>query len=177
MSKLTDSIAQLATELVTPHAPTEKWTGQACGMIDMYIDEQGRWFHQGGQIKRLGLLKLFASVLSCEQNRHWLTTPIERCEMRVIDVAFLIDSWYSQFVAGEKVLVAVDNLGRNWPIYKQFPLKLRRFHDVELPYLSLGNGLQARISRNVYYQWVEELAEQDEQGVYICSAGMKFYLT
>ncbi|MBD1582404.1 DUF1285 domain-containing protein [Pseudoalteromonas sp. S16_S37] len=173
MSSLSDLIA----ELVTPHAPTEQWSGQTCGMLDMSIDEQGRWFHQGGEIKRLGLLKLFASVLSCEQQRQWLTTPVERCEVQVADVAFLISSWYRQSSDDGEVLVAVDNLGRKWPICEQFPLLLRRFHQQDLPYLQLGRGLQARVSRNSYYQWVEELAEQDKQGVYICSAGQKYYLT
>ncbi|NOU51116.1 DUF1285 domain-containing protein [Pseudoalteromonas sp. JBTF-M23] len=173
MSSLSDLIA----DLITPHAPTEQWSGQVCGGLDMAIDEQGRWFHQGSEIKRLGLLKLFASVLSCEQQRHWLTTPVERCEVQVADVAFLVCSWYRHSLADIDVLVAVDNLGRKWPICEQFPLRLQRFHQQELPYLQLGRGLQARVSRNSYYQWVEELAEQDNQGVYICSAGQQFYLT
>ncbi|CAM4065277.1 DUF1285 domain-containing protein [Pseudoalteromonas byunsanensis] len=171
MSKLTE----LITELVTPHAPTEKWTGQACGMIDMRIDQQGRWFHQGGEIKRLGLLKLFASVLSCERGTHWLTTPAERCEVAVEDVAFLVTSWYSHKLDDMDVLIAVDNLGRKWPICQFYPLVLRCFEQQQLPYLCLSNGLQARVARNVYYQWAQ-IAEQDKQGVYLRSAGINYYL-
>ncbi|BBN83080.1 hypothetical protein PA25_30650 [Pseudoalteromonas sp. A25] len=172
MSSLTDLIA----ELVTPHAPTEQWSGQECGMLDMHIDEQGRWFHQGGEIKRLGLLRLFASVLSCEQQRHWLTTPVERCEVQVADVAFMICSWYHHSLDKSTVIVVEDNLGRKWPICERFSVQLKCFQGQLLPYVNVGNGLQARVARNVYYQWIEELAEQDKQGVYIRSAGINFYL-
>ena len=52
--------------------------------FDIEIKADGRWFHEGGEIKRIGLVKLFASVLSCDEDgRYWLTTPVEKGEIQV----------------------------------------------------------------------------------------------
>ena len=59
--------------------------------FDIEIKADGRWFHEGGEIKRIGLVKLFASVLSCDEaGRYWLTTPVEKGEIRVEDAPFVI---------------------------------------------------------------------------------------
>ena len=34
--------------------------------FEIRIDAEGRWYHKGGLIKRIGLVKLFASVLSVD---------------------------------------------------------------------------------------------------------------
>ncbi len=52
--------------------------------FDIEIKADGRLFGEGGEIKRTGLVKLFASVLSCiEAGRYWLTTPVEKGEIRL----------------------------------------------------------------------------------------------
>ena len=35
---------------------------------EIHIASDGRWFHQGGEIKRIAIVKLFASVLSRDNN-------------------------------------------------------------------------------------------------------------
>ena len=57
--------------------------------FDMRIDAMGQWFHQGDQIKRPALVKLFASVLTrLDDGQYWLITPAERGVIAVEDVPF-----------------------------------------------------------------------------------------
>src|SRR4051812_3209478 len=61
-----------------------------CGDIDMRIARDGTWFYHGSPISRKPLVKLFARVLSRDEaGDYWLTTPAERCRIRVDDAAFL----------------------------------------------------------------------------------------
>ena len=65
-----------------------------------YIDEQqfdiriaadGRWFHEGDEIRRIELVKLFATaLLRDEEGDYWLATPIEKGRIIVDDAPFVI---------------------------------------------------------------------------------------
>ena len=60
-----------------------------CGDLEIQIDREGLWFYHGSPIGRKELIKLFASVLSMDENgRYWLTTPAEKGEILVEDVPF-----------------------------------------------------------------------------------------
>ncbi|KAF7768936.1 hypothetical protein PCIT_a3464 [Pseudoalteromonas citrea] len=162
--------------LKTPHAPTEKWQPSTCGLIDISIDSQAKWHHQGSEITRAGLVKLFASVLSCKNGIYTLTTPSEQCVIDVQDAPFLITAWYIHPVDIGSVIVCEDNLGRHWPLCEHFPLEIKQYKGQWVPYLMLPHGLTARLQRNVYYQWAD-IAEQDIQGAYLNSANTRYYLT
>ena len=59
--------------------------------FEIHIASDGRWFHQGDEIKRIAIVKLFASVLSLDNDgRYWLTTPAEKGEITVEDAPFII---------------------------------------------------------------------------------------
>jgi hypothetical protein len=169
------TLNELIAALTTPHAPTEQWHSNACGLIDISIDDQAKWHHRGSEITRIGLLKLFASVLSCNNGVYTLTTPSEQCEISVQDVPFLITAWHIYELDLGSVIVCEDNLGRHWPMCHQFPLEIKQYKKQSVPYLILPHGLAARVQRNVYYQWAE-IAEQDTQGAYLHSAKNRFYL-
>lgn len=169
------SLNELIAVLVTPHAPTQLWRTAPCGLIDMSIDNQGRWFHQGSEITRLEMMKLFASVLNYSQGIYTLITPSEKCQIQVADVPFLIKTWTTYQLGTQSVIVCEDNLGRQWPICEQFPLITKLYCGQVVPYLCLPNGLTARIQRSVYYQWAD-IAEQDSKGAYLNSANNRYYL-
>ncbi|RRS09539.1 DUF1285 domain-containing protein [Pseudoalteromonas sp. J010] len=174
-----NKIDELIAQYVTAHAPTESWSAPSCGFSEIVIDTDGRWFHQKSEIKRASLVALFASVLSYDGTHYWLKTPAESCIVKVMAHPFVIEQWYFCEHASRLSLVpciiAVDNIGREWPISSMFPLALERVNGVDIPFLRLNYGLTARVSRNVYYQWVEMLQE-DKNGFYLMSAKTRFYL-
>ena len=61
-----------------------------CGDIDIRIAGDGTWFHEGCPIGRLPLVKLFASVLTRDDDGdYWLVTPVEKARIAVDDVPFV----------------------------------------------------------------------------------------
>ena len=69
--------------------PVELWNPPYCGDIDMKIAADGTWFYQKTPIGRLALVKLFASVLKREGDKHFLVTPVEKVGIVVEDAPFL----------------------------------------------------------------------------------------
>src|SRR5271169_6823656 len=63
---------------------------ESCGDFDIRIDREGVWYYHNSPIRRLPLVKLFASVLRREEDGwHWLVTPVERGRILVEDAPFL----------------------------------------------------------------------------------------
>jgi hypothetical protein len=71
-------------------APVDNWHPDIEGPIDIRIDLDGSWFHEGQPIRRAALVALFASILRREADgRHVLVTPAEKRFITVEDVAFV----------------------------------------------------------------------------------------
>ena len=64
--------------------PLDKWNPSNCGFVDISIDRDGRWFHEGSEIKRQELVSLFAGLLRREEDGgYYLVTPVEKVEVDV----------------------------------------------------------------------------------------------
>ena len=138
--------------------------------FDMRIDEMGTWFHQGGEIKRPALVKLFASVLTrLEDGSYWLITPAERGRIEVEDAPFFAP------------LVEVDGSGEGQVVTiitsLEDRVELGEDHVIRVvydaagaprPYVNIRGGLDALLARSVYYDLAEHAVEgpQGRFGVY-----------
>ena len=81
-------IAALAEARRLP--PVEQWSPEATADSLMVIRADGRWFHDGGEIRRPAMIRAFAGLLRREADgQHWLVTPIEKQSIRVEDAAFI----------------------------------------------------------------------------------------
>ncbi len=70
--------------------PVDRWDPPLCGAIDIRIASDGRWFHEGREIRRLPLVRLFASVLRKDSDGEtYLVTPYEKLSITVDDVPLL----------------------------------------------------------------------------------------
>ncbi len=131
------------------------------------IDEEGRWYHEGGLIKRIELVKLFATVLYVDDlGQHWLRTPAEFGRIAVEDAPFIITALASAGQKKERSIRVTDNLDREYRMDQDTPLvfKSRRTEaasDDSCPYLCLPAGLMARLSRPVWYE-LAGLADCDD---------------
>jgi hypothetical protein len=64
--------------------PLDQWNPTNCGYVDIAIDRDGRWFHEGSEIKRVELVALFAGLLRREADGgYYLVTPVEKVEVSV----------------------------------------------------------------------------------------------
>lgn len=151
--------------------PVEQWRPAVSGTIDIVIDEQMHWFHEGTGFEREALVKLLASILRREGDQYFLVTPAEKMAIHVADVPFKIIAmlvhqglWY--LISNVEDRIALDHRA-NW--------QLRTYQGVDVPYVEVRNGLFARVDRAVYYQ-MAELAEQDEKGNLVLVSGTNRFL-
>ena len=133
--------------------------------FDIRIATDGRWFHEGGEIFRIELVKLFASILLRDKDGHyWLATPAEKGRITVEDVPFVISNMIvtSGDISKSNEIVFFTSLDDRIVLDAKCPLQLvysKRTKDLR-PYIEVRDGLLARLSRPVYYQ----LAEHAEEG-------------
>jgi hypothetical protein len=149
--------------------PVELWDPKVSGDSLMVIKADGRWFHDGGEIKRPAMVRAFAGLLRRDDGgQHWLVTPHEKQAIVVEDAAFLAtdvvrsgDALAFRLNTDEVVLAGADH-----------PLVARG--DAELPalYLAVRHGTEARINRSTWLQLVE-LAGDD---LTVASQGVSFSL-
>ena len=151
--------------------PVSDWNPDFCGDIDIRIDKQGTWYHEGSEFKREKLVKLFASILKKEGNEYFLVTPVEKLRIQVEDLPFQIIMIHKD----DDGLQAATNMGDMITIDQQHPITLSQFDDGEVPEVEIRNGLKARFNRSSYYQLVD-LAEERAGQLVVSSHGCEFVL-
>ncbi len=127
------------------------WNPPFCGDIDMRIASDGTWFYQGGPIDRRPLVKLFASVLRREGERHFLVTPVEKVGIVVDDAPFVAVDVRRDGDA----LVFLTNLDDEVAAGPDDPIRVAGPPDAPRPYVHVRRGLEALIDRKTFYRLVE----------------------
>jgi len=134
-----------------------------CGDIDIRIAGDGTWFHEGCPIGRLPLVKLFASVLRREDDGdYWLVTPVERARIAVDDVPFVAVELEARGSGTGQSLRFRTNLDEWVSAGPAHPLAFRALpgSQEKAPYLTVRDGLEARVARTAYYGLVELCVER-----------------
>lgn len=153
-----------------------------CGDIDMRIGLDGTWYYGGSPIGRKELVKLFATVLHRDDaGDHWLITPAEVCRIQVEDAPFLA---VEAAIDGEGEAQNVSlrtNIDQTVAINGDHPLRVSVDPETgePRPYVALDRGLEARVTRSVFYQLVDLAVEETVGGDHILgiwSGGLLFPL-
>jgi hypothetical protein len=132
------------------------------------IARDGSWWHEGAPIRRIELVKLFASVLRREADgSYWLVTPVERGRIAVEDVPFVAVELAAEGSGRTQRLRLRSNLDEWVMVGPGHPLSVRPSaaageDEALVPYVEVRRGLEARLERAVYYQLVELGEELDE---------------
>lgn len=137
--------------------PVEAWHPAHCGVIDIRIAADGRWYHEGSEIRRPAMVRLFSRVLRREPDgSHVLVTPAEKMTIAVDDAPFVAVEMREEAAHGLTRLVFRLNSEDIIVAGPAHPLRLRDGPAGRLPYLyvrgSAERALEARLSRPVYYQ-------------------------
>ncbi|WP_134682200.1 DUF1285 domain-containing protein [Paracoccus ravus] len=149
----------------TGPAPVHLWDPPYCGEIDIEIRADGTWYHEGSPIGRPALVRLFASILKREGERHYLVTPVEKLGIKVQDAPFVaVDA-----ELGATILFTT-NLGDQIAAGLDHPVTVRGTSDTPRPYLHVRAGLMALIDRKTFYR-LAEFAEPDELGRMVLRSG------
>ena len=153
---------------------------QMCGDIDMRIARDGTWHYMGSPIGRKPLVKLFASVLKRDESGDfWLITPAEMCRIRVDDAPFAAVEMTVDGAGTRQTLRFRTNIDEIVTAGPNNPLRVAIDPDTQepAPYVMIRDGLEALITRSVFYDIVDlaEVSEQDGPSVMgVWSDGMFF---
>ena len=136
-----------------------------CGDFAIRIGRDGTWFYRGSPIGRKELVCLFASVLKREADGGYvLETPVERGRIEVEDAPFVAVEmfWrdcadpFSPDPAPRQCLTFRTNLDEMVTADSAHPIRVAvdpKSREPR-PYITVRPGLEARISRAVFYELV-----------------------
>ena len=131
--------------------PLHLWHPKRSGTIDISIDFQGQWTHEGGVITRESLVRLFATILRKEGTNYYLVTPAEKLLISVADAPFLMVDMDTRGAGTAADLIFRSNVGDLVMADAEHAIEMRG----ERPYLHIRDGLYGRITRSVFYRLVE----------------------
>ena len=137
-----------------------------CGDIGIRIDINGEWHHQGSPIKRINLIKLFASILQRDDaGEYWLITPAEMAKIEVEDAPFLAVELIKSGDDQKQILSLRTNLDQVITVDESHPIRVninKKTKNPE-PYVVLDGSIEAKITRPIYYDLVS-LSEEEYKG-------------
>ena len=176
-NKITQTIVELQKQFEGQFPPVASWNPPLSGEMDMRIDREGRWFHEGDEIKRHSMVKMFSSILKREGGEHFLVTPVEKWKIHVDIAPFLMTALSVKKNEGGQFVVLESNVGDKVLLSSENTLWMEeRGAEGQLPLVSVRSGLTGLVSRNVFYEIVDTLAQQDGGRHFIESSGEKFWL-
>ena len=159
------SLADLQREIDARRLPpVDKWNPSHCGDSEMRIARDGTWFHQGRPIGRPAMVRLFSTILRREPDgRHVLVTPVEKLDIEVEGTAFRAVEMTSEGHGDKRRIALKLDSGDALIVGSAHPLSMG-----PTPRVMVRHGLEAEISRPIYYELAEiALAEgHDPAGVW-----------
>ncbi len=169
--RIREAFEQLEREIAAGRPPREDY--------DLRIRRDGSWLYRGSPIERRAIVKLFASILHrAHDGSYWLVTPAERTRVHVEDVPFVgVELAVRGEGRGQRLEVRT-NLGDRVPIDAGHRLVMKpQAEGGAAPYVDVGDGLEARLARNVFYELADLAApDADGRGLGVWSHGTWFPL-
>ncbi|MFQ3345992.1 MAG: hypothetical protein ACI89A_000529 [Porticoccaceae bacterium] len=171
----------LQSDSVTKLPPVHLWNPKNSGDMDIRIDREGRWIHEGGEIKRPALVQLFSSILKLENNEYFLVTPVEKWKISVEVAPFFITQ-VTRVIRDDQQAISCTTLNDETIILNEdHPLiiKYESLSDQPTPLVKVRGNLWALVSRSAFYQlvaWGENSSGNEDNAVYLTSMGRQFLL-
>jgi hypothetical protein len=143
--------------------PVERWNPPHCGHSGMRIDREGRWWHEGRQIEREALVRLFASVLRREEDgSHLLVTPAEKLDIDVEWTALRVTAMTCEGEGAAANIAFQLSDGGAIVLGPEYPLIISH----GLPIVRVHGGLEASFERPVYFELAELALGNDPPGIW-----------
>lgn len=173
-----EEIAGLIAERKLP--PVSQWNPARTGDSEMEITADGRWFHQGGEIKRPAMIRAFSTLLRRDTDGgYWLVTPAERLSIKVEDAPFLAVELRNAGDGKDRNIAFRLNVDDLLIADAEHPLVMRtpaKGHGEARPYILVRDNLWARLTRPVYYELAELALSESPESPGLWSCGSYFSL-
>ena len=136
--------------------PVDRWNPDHCGNSEMRIARDGTWFHQGAPIRRPEMVRLFSTILRREPDgSHVLVTPVERLTIEVESTAFRAVEMVSNGEGRERRIALKLDSGDAVVVGADHPLTIVDSDSGPSPRVLVRHGLEAELSRSLYYELAE----------------------
>lgn len=166
-------IAQLVEGQKLP--PVDRWQPDRSGTIDIRIARDGRWYHEGTEITRPNMVRLFSTILRREPDgTHVLVTPAEKLAIIVEDAPFLAVEVKSEGEGEARTLAFRLNTGDMVMAGADHTLRFDEQDGEPAPYLHVRGGMEARLTRAVFYELAEIAISEGATPPGVWSAGVFF---
>jgi uncharacterized protein len=157
--------------------PVDSWHPPDHGHSEMRIAADGRWFHQGGEIKRPAMVQLFSTILRREGDGGYvLVTPAEKLTIDVEDAPFVAVELKSEGESSARKLGFRLNTDELLVAGPEHAIRVIGQSDDVRPYLHVRRGLEARIGRSLWYEIAEFAIAEGFDPPAIWSDGVRFPL-
>ena len=157
--------------------PVDKWNPDHCGDSRMRIARDGTWFHDGQPINRPAMVRLFSTILRREPDgRHVLVTPVEKLEIEVESTAFRAIEMQTEGSGPERKIALKLDSGDALIVGADHPLRLAEGDHGPSPRVLVRHGLEAELSRAIYYELAELALTEDHHPPGVWSDGAFFPL-
>ncbi len=144
--------------------PVHLWHPEQCADMDIEILRDGSWYHDGNRITRHSLVKLFSTILRKDDDGSiYLVTPVEKVRVQVRCAPFIAIALDAQGQGEDQVLYFTTNVDDVVKCGPQRPLRVKTDPKTSepTPLVMVRHGLEALISRSVFYEMVELAVERD----------------
>ena len=155
--------------------PVTEWQPTREGQIDIRIDREGVWHHEGARFERSALVRLFASILRKEEGGYFLVTPHEKLRITVEDAPLLAVECECAGQGDEQEILLRTHTDDVVRLDGEHPFWLSEGPQGPRPYVHVRDGLNALVARAPYYQLID-LAEEADGRLWLRSAGARFDL-
>ena len=174
------TLAALATAIEArgSPAPVDQWNPAHCGKSDMRIARNGTWYYRGTPIARPAMVRLFATVLRREPDgSHVLVTPVEKLTIEVESTAFRATQMTMSGAGPARRIGLTLDSGDALIVGPAHPLTVVDTPDGPSPRVAVRFGLEAELTRSLYYELAEIAIAEGHDPPGIWSEGSFFQLT
>ena len=134
----------------------DKWNPDHCGDSGMTIARDGTWYHNGSPIERPAMVRLFSTILRREADgTHVLVTPVEKLTIVVESTAFRAIEMINQGEGQSRRIGLKLDSGDALVVGPDHPLIVVETDDGPSPRVLVRHGLEAELSRPLYYELAE----------------------
>lgn len=141
--------------------PVGDWNPERCGHSGMRIARDGTWYHDGAPIRRAAMVRVFSTILRREPDGgHVLVTPVEKLDIDVDSTAFRAVEMRHEGVGRARRVAFLLDSGDAIILGSNHPLTVVQTALGPSPRLLVRHGLEAELTRSVYYELAEIALEE-----------------
>ncbi len=156
-------LAELEKVRFKDKPPIGLWRPEKVSNLEITINAEGAWSYRGSSIDRPRLTRLFSTLLRLEDDGdYYLITPEEKYRIEVNDVPFVAILMQQVGHGRRQSLSFTTNMGDVTTLNDKHRLRIETNlkSGEPSPYVMVRDGLEAKLSRNVYYQVIGLLEEK-----------------